>query len=99
MSKSKTISNLSKIKDQEYERQQKEKEARFARLKESRRKYSRSKLKSKTRGDSRASSKNATISKSEYDDRGEIIDIEGQKSNVKHNFVSSSSQKNLERYL
>ena len=44
-----TESTLEKIKDHEYERQMKQKEQRVNRIKESRRKYSRQKLKSKSR--------------------------------------------------
>lgn len=51
-SMTRTASALDKIKDQDYEKQQDEKLRRYTRLKESRRKYSKQKLKSKNRDQS-----------------------------------------------
>jgi hypothetical protein len=67
-------SALDKIKDDDYEKYQEEKQQRLIRLKETRRKYSKQKLKSKPRNDSQtgisqhSAQKQSQICKNEYDD-------------------------------
>lgn len=73
-----TASALNQIKDQEYVRQQREREERTNRLKEARRKYSKQKLKSKPREGSQAAtsqSSNKNIEKVSVDPLGESYGI------------------------
>ncbi|CAI2361226.1 unnamed protein product [Moneuplotes crassus] len=91
-------STLTKAGDGEYERQQKEKEARISRIKEARRKYSKPKLKTNTRNSSCFDSNSIPISKRQSpSDRKNISQQKKKvvsKSNIKLKNLSPTSKNN-----